>query len=106
MNSGSAAARLMSAPKIGVGPCIASIGDGYLVRRSTDNPSGDVLTPVVRILLFANVGAYFLQVTQPALANALVFYPPAIFVRPWTAITYMFIRSEAYTSELQSPCNH
>lgn len=49
------------------------------------------MTPVVRILLFANVGAYFLQVTQPALANALVFYPPAIFVRPWTVITYMFL---------------
>jgi membrane associated rhomboid family serine protease len=49
------------------------------------------LTPVVRILLFANVGAYFLQMTQPALANALVFYPPAVFVRPWTVITYMFL---------------
>lgn len=49
------------------------------------------MTPVVRILLFANVGAYFLQMTQPALANALVFYPPAIFVRPWTVITYMFL---------------
>jgi membrane associated rhomboid family serine protease len=49
------------------------------------------VTPVVRILLFANIGAYFLQMTQPALANALVFYPPLIFVRPWTVITYMFL---------------
>lgn len=49
------------------------------------------MTPVVRILLFANIGAYFLQMTQPALANALVFYPPLIFARPWTVITYMFL---------------
>ena len=49
------------------------------------------MTPVVRILLFANVGAYFLQMTQPMLANAFVFYPPAILVRPWTVLTYMFL---------------
>jgi membrane associated rhomboid family serine protease len=49
------------------------------------------VTPVVRLLLFANIGAYFLQMTQPALANALVFYPPLILSRPWTAITYMFL---------------
>ena len=49
------------------------------------------MTPVVRILLFANIGAYFLQMTQPALANGFVFYPDLVLRRPWTAITYMFL---------------
>jgi membrane associated rhomboid family serine protease len=49
------------------------------------------VTPVVRLLLFANIGAFFLQITVPALANALVFVPQLVLVRPWTVVTYMFL---------------
>ncbi len=49
------------------------------------------MTPVVRSLLVANVVAFFLQATLPALANALVFVPRLAFVRPWSIVTYMFL---------------
>ena len=49
------------------------------------------MTPVVRALLFANIGAFFLQTMSPAIANAFVFVPALIFVRPWAVITYMFL---------------
>lgn len=49
------------------------------------------MTPVVRFLLIANIGAFFLQQTLPAIANALVFVPQFVLVRPWTIVTYMFL---------------
>jgi membrane associated rhomboid family serine protease len=49
------------------------------------------VTPVVRVLLFANIGAFFVQATQPMLANAFVFVPQLALVRPWSVITYMFL---------------
>jgi len=49
------------------------------------------VTPVVRALLIATVGAFFLQTTLPALANAFVFVPRLAIVRPWTIVTYMFL---------------
>jgi membrane associated rhomboid family serine protease len=50
------------------------------------------VTPVVSFLLIANVGVFFLQWTvMPGLANALVFFPPFVLIRPWTLITYMFL---------------
>lgn len=49
------------------------------------------MTKVVRALLIANVGIFFLQQTQPALVRAFVFYPPYVLVRPWTVVTYMFL---------------
>jgi membrane associated rhomboid family serine protease len=49
------------------------------------------VTPVVRALLIANVGAFFLQTMLPWLANALVFFPPYALYRPWTIVTYMFL---------------
>ena len=49
------------------------------------------MTPVVRALLVANVAAFFLQMTLPALANALVFVPQYLLVQPWTIVTYMFL---------------
>jgi membrane associated rhomboid family serine protease len=42
-------------------------------------------------LLLANVGGFFLQVTFPALAEAMVFVPRLIVVRPWSILTYMFL---------------
>jgi membrane associated rhomboid family serine protease len=49
------------------------------------------VTPVVRVLLAANVAAFFLQQTLPLVANALVFVPAYVLVRPWTLVTYMFL---------------
>jgi membrane associated rhomboid family serine protease len=49
------------------------------------------VTPVVRALLIANVGVFFLQSTLPALANAFVFVPQLVLVRPWSIVTYMFL---------------
>jgi len=49
------------------------------------------VTPVVRALLIATVGAFFLQATVPALAGALVFVPKLALGRPWTVLTYMFL---------------
>jgi membrane associated rhomboid family serine protease len=49
------------------------------------------VTPVVRALLFATVGAFFLQQTMPGLADALVFVPAYVLARPWTVVTYMFL---------------
>ncbi len=49
------------------------------------------MTPVVRALLIANIGAFFLQTMSPLLANFLVFVPAYTLVRPWTVITYMFL---------------
>jgi len=43
------------------------------------------------VLLFANVGVFFAQMTLPGLTSALAFFPPLAFVRPWTIVTYMFL---------------
>jgi membrane associated rhomboid family serine protease len=49
------------------------------------------VTRVVRILLIANVAMFFVQATQPLLANLLVFVPRLVLYRPWSIITYMFL---------------
>jgi membrane associated rhomboid family serine protease len=49
------------------------------------------VTPVVRALLIANVAVFFVQYTMPALANAFVFVPRYILLRPWSVVTYMFL---------------
>ena len=49
------------------------------------------MTPVVRSLLIATVGAFFLQGTLPGLQEAFLFYPGAALLRPWTFVTYMFL---------------
>ena len=51
------------------------------------------LTPVVRILLFANIGIFFLQTTTDWITGALIFIPRLIVVRPWTIVTYMFLHA-------------
>ena len=42
-------------------------------------------------LLIANVLMYFLQQTAPVVTGLFIFFPAAMFVRPWTIITYMFL---------------
>jgi membrane associated rhomboid family serine protease len=49
------------------------------------------LTPIVRLLLVANLAVFFVQSTMPAIADPLVFFPPYVLRRPWTPITYMFL---------------
>ena len=49
------------------------------------------MTPAVRALLIATVGTFFFQITVPALADALVFVPRLVLVRPWSVVTYMFL---------------
>jgi membrane associated rhomboid family serine protease len=51
------------------------------------------VTPVVRALLIANVGAFFLQMMLPGLAGAFVFVPQLVLLRPWAIVTYMFLHS-------------
>jgi membrane associated rhomboid family serine protease len=50
-----------------------------------------VVTPVVQVLILANIAGFVLQSVMPALANALVFVPRLILVRPWSVVTYMFL---------------
>ena len=49
------------------------------------------MTPIVRLLLVANLAVFFVQSTVPAIADPLVFFPPYVLRRPWTPITYMFL---------------
>ena len=51
------------------------------------------MTPTVRALLIANVGAFFLQSMLPGLAGAFVFVPQLVLLRPWAIVTYMFLHS-------------
>jgi membrane associated rhomboid family serine protease len=51
------------------------------------------MTPYVRILLFANIGVFFLQNTVDLVTAMLIFVPRLILVRPWTIITYMFLHA-------------
>lgn len=49
------------------------------------------MTPVVRLLLFTTIGAFFLQMTVPLFFRALVFVPQLVLIRPWTVVGYMFL---------------
>lgn len=49
------------------------------------------MTPWVQRLLIANIGMFFLQLTAPALSEALVFVPMLVLSRPWSLVTYMFL---------------
>ena len=51
------------------------------------------MTPIVRILLFANIGVFFLQSTTVWITELMIFVPRFILVRPWTVITYMFLHA-------------
>ena len=51
------------------------------------------LTPWVKRLLIANVVVYLLVPARSGLYLELMLYPPGIFVRPWTLVTYMFLHA-------------
>lgn len=54
------------------------------------------MTPWVTRLIVANVLGFLLQQAFPAAMNLLVFHPGLILVRPWTAITYMFLHGDIW----------
>lgn len=49
------------------------------------------MTPIVRFLIAANVGAFFLQMMQPMVTGMFAFVPRYALFRPWTIVTYMFL---------------
>jgi membrane associated rhomboid family serine protease len=51
------------------------------------------VTPYVRILLFANIGIFFLQNTMDWVTMQMIFVPRLILIRPWTIFTYMFLHA-------------
>jgi membrane associated rhomboid family serine protease len=51
------------------------------------------VTTWVRNLIIANIVVFFLEQTAPGIASALVLVPSYVVIRPWTAITYMFLHA-------------
>jgi membrane associated rhomboid family serine protease len=49
------------------------------------------MTPVVRLLVAANVALFVLQMASPLVEYLGVFVPRLILIRPWTLVTYMFL---------------
>jgi membrane associated rhomboid family serine protease len=49
------------------------------------------MTPWVQRLLFANIGAFFLQLAMPGLTGMFEFVPAEVLLHPWTVVTYMFL---------------
>jgi membrane associated rhomboid family serine protease len=51
------------------------------------------MTPWVKRLLVANVVVFLPTVAIQELYALLMLYPPAVLVRPWTVVTYMFLHA-------------
>jgi membrane associated rhomboid family serine protease len=49
------------------------------------------MTPWVMRLLVANIAMFLLQYSSRDVTNWLAYYPPAMLIRPWTVVTYMFL---------------
>ena len=52
------------------------------------------MTPWVKRLILANAGVFLLIAAYPPLIPWLMLVPAAVVVRPWTAITYMFLHAD------------
>lgn len=52
------------------------------------------MTRWVTRLLFANVAVFLLTLASPQVLNNLMFVPVAVFSRPWTLVTYMFVHAD------------
>src|SRR2546427_4929848 len=66
------------------------------------------MTPWVRRLFVANLVVFLFQMTifvDPRFLATFGFVPLRALAQPWTFVTYMFLRSEEHTSELQSQSN-
>src|SRR5450432_1946184 len=57
------------------------------------SPEGEIVTPWVRTLLIANIAMFFLEQTVPGVYAWQVLVPAALWMRPWTAVTYMFLHA-------------
>ena len=74
--------------------CFGPPGTAIFLSNSRKHArSAEAVTRVVRSLLFANVAAFFLEVTRPGLVDAFVFVPQLVLFRPWTIVTYMFLHA-------------
>jgi len=51
------------------------------------------MTPWVKRLLIANIVVFFPTMASRQLYALLLLYPPAVLVRPWTLVTYMFLHA-------------
>ena len=49
------------------------------------------MTMWVKRLLIANIAMFFVAGAVPMVGQLLVLYPPQVFVRPWSLVTYMFL---------------
>lgn len=75
----------------GVGSVRGTPDLSFKIQDPRSNTRATV-TPVVRLLLIANVAMFFLQSTiLRGNEWMLMFHPRAILAMPWTIITYMFL---------------
>jgi membrane associated rhomboid family serine protease len=58
------------------------------------------MTYWVRLLIFANMGAFLLQQVAPGVTNAFAFIPAYILRQPWTLFTYMFLHDPSGFSHI------
>ena len=54
------------------------------------------MTPVVRVLIVANIAAFVLQMAYPLVEYVGVFIPQLALERPWTFVTYMFLHARGF----------
>jgi membrane associated rhomboid family serine protease len=52
-----------------------------------------LVTPWVLRLIVVNVVVFLAELVVPGLQQSLAFLPAALFIRPWTLITYMFVHA-------------
>jgi len=49
------------------------------------------MTTWVKRLLIANIAMFFVSGAVPIVSRMMVLYPPEVFIRPWSLVTYMFL---------------
>lgn len=52
-----------------------------------------LMSPWVLRLIVVNVVVFLAELVVPGLQQSLAFLPAALFIRPWTLITYMFVHA-------------
>jgi membrane associated rhomboid family serine protease len=59
------------------------------------------LPPVVKNLLFINIGVYILAIFAPAMMDTFVLYPlPSPEFRPWQIVTHMFMHASLHDQNI------
>lgn len=54
------------------------------------------MTPWVKRLLITNALAFLVTVNNPIAARVFGFYPAAVFIQPWSLVTYMFLHADTW----------